>query len=463
MKNRIFLFAVIFLLLPYAFAQSTWHREAQIIKPDGTIIPYHNVGNSPQRLPTAGAVPGTYTVQMKICNLNNLCGDWSTPQTVEVRVGMPIGCLATPLESCQQGCGACPPRGYMYNERTGECEQLQEQCPQSPCPPFTSACIVPRASPLPPQACCLQCLQGFDYNCLIAIEPIRPPTPGVTICGRNYLCGGAIDSVCPSNYGANCGSICDPDCETCPTGDGGGGGGGGAVCGNGIREGNEQCDNGAANNGPCPATCSITCTNNNCPVCTPGSITGTVKNQDNQPLAPADVLLKRDLTTVSSTTTRQQPPPPPQGTYIFTGVNCGAYNLVASYPNYVPKTVSISLASGQQLIQDFVLTLGTTCERDCTFANDNIVHASCDGINGCSFCDISPEIHERAKTVCDNSQVGWIRDYDAANYVECPSGCPQVKTETQATVTCSSGTLVKMYRIITYNGKPVKLVVAVCG
>ena len=119
--------------------------------------------------------------------------------------------------------------------------------------------------------------------------------------------------------------------------------------------------------------------------------------------------------------------------------------------------MSISLAPRQSLIQDFILTLGTACESDCTFANDNIVHASCDGINGCSFCDST------SKAVCDNSQPGWVRDYDAANYVECPSGCPALRTETQATVTCSSGTLVKMTRIVVYNGKPVKLVVAMCG
>lgn len=36
-----------------------------------------------------------------------------------------------------------------------------------------------------------------------------------------------------------------------------------AVCGNGITESGEQCDNGA-NNGACPATCSTSCTLNNC-------------------------------------------------------------------------------------------------------------------------------------------------------------------------------------------------------
>ena len=38
------------------------------------------------------------------------------------------------------------------------------------------------------------------------------------------------------------------------------------VCGNGIKEGSEQCDNGG-NNGACPKTCSASCTTNNCDPC----------------------------------------------------------------------------------------------------------------------------------------------------------------------------------------------------
>jgi len=36
------------------------------------------------------------------------------------------------------------------------------------------------------------------------------------------------------------------------------------VCGNEIKEGFEECDDGAAND-PCPAFCSDLCTINNCP------------------------------------------------------------------------------------------------------------------------------------------------------------------------------------------------------
>lgn len=37
--------------------------------------------------------------------------------------------------------------------------------------------------------------------------------PGVKICGVSYDCG-ATDTICPSNYGANCASNCDVDCHT---------------------------------------------------------------------------------------------------------------------------------------------------------------------------------------------------------------------------------------------------------
>ena len=94
---------------------------------------------------------------------------------------------------------------------------------------------------------------------------------------------------------------------------------------------------------------------------------------------------------------------------------------------------------------------------DCTFAADNIVHASCDAKAGCNFCD------SVSKSVCDNSQPGWTRDYNSTHYITCPSGCPQPKVEIKASISCESGTLVKITRIVTYNGKPVKLVVAACG
>ena len=77
--------------------------------------------------------------------------------------------------------------------------------------------------------------------------------------------------------------------------------------------------------------------------------------------------------------------------------------------------------------------------------------------HGCTLYDAI------AKAACDNSQPGWARDYDGSRYITCASGAPQPKVEIQADVTCAKGTLVKVTRIVLYNGKPVKLVVATCG
>lgn len=182
-----------------------------------------------------------------------------------------------------------------------------------------------------------------------------------------------------------------------------------------------------------------------------GTLNGTIKNQDNQALAYAQVDAQQGLTTVKSIKADKN------GAYLG-NVNCGTYNLVASRPDYLPKTkTNIVIPIKQTVTANFTLILGTSCEQDCTYASDNIVHAACDGKNGCAFYD------SVAKAACDNSQPGWFRDYDSTHYVECASGSPQLTTKTEANVTCESGTLVKITRIVLYNGKPVKLIVAACG
>ena len=182
-----------------------------------------------------------------------------------------------------------------------------------------------------------------------------------------------------------------------------------------------------------------------------GTLNGYVKNQNNQPILLADINIKKDLTTVKTATTNQL------GDY-SASISCGTYNLVASHPDYAPQTKTNVVVLGRQQVEaNFSLVLGTSCEADCTYAADNLVHASCDGKNGCTFYD------DIAKNACDLSQPGWIRDYNASHYVVCASGSPKLKVEIKAVVSCSSGTLVKMVRIVVYNGKPVRLVVATCG
>ena len=181
-----------------------------------------------------------------------------------------------------------------------------------------------------------------------------------------------------------------------------------------------------------------------------GNLNGTVKTQSGKAISLATINAKKDLTIVQSATTNQF------GSYGI-NINCGDYNIDASSPNYAPKTKPAYVPPRGDAYANFTLASGTSCESDCTYAADNIVHASCDGRNGCGFYD------SISKAACDNSQPGWVRDYDATHYIICASGSPQDKVEIQASVSCSSGTIVKVTRIVVYNGKPVKLVVATCG
>ena len=311
-------------------------------------------------------------------------------------------------------------------------------------------------------------------------------------CGGVVLCDGSCSVSTPADYGLACGSCggtiqCDGSCsvqgscspgqtqcinnryQTCNScnqwqnaGTDSDGDGVDAQCGDSL------CDNAAgvfdstktATETACADSLDndcdglVDCADSDCD----GSINGTLTNQNGQLVSGADISARRGLTTISSSTTNQQ------GNYLISLINCGSYNLVASHPSYASQTKSNVYVNPQQTTtanfgeeSGSSLVLGTPCEADCTFADDNLIHASCDGRNGCTFYD------NVSKAACDNSQPGWVRDYNSTHYVTCASGSPQLKIEIGASVSCESGTLVKVTRIVFYNGKPVKLVVAACG
>jgi len=135
--------------------------------------------------------------------------------------------------------------------------------------------------------------------------------------------------------------------------------------------------------------------------------------------------------------------------------------IIAFHPDFVSVTKNLVLDPRGNLSANFTgddaLAEGTSCITDCTFAGDNIVHASCNGINGCQF--FSPE----AAVICDNAQPGWIRDFPGDQTIECAEGSPIPKVPTQAKVTCEDDNLVKLTKIVTYKGNPVKFVVVTCG
>jgi len=139
-------------------------------------------------------------------------------------------------------------------------------------------------------------------------------------------------------------------------------------------------------------------------------------------------------------------------------VSCGTRNLFVSRSDYVPQTrpgVIIEPRSIQT--ENFALIFGQICEDDCTFTGDNIVRAECDGSNGCNFFD------DTTKAACDLSQPGWIREISETQEVECAEGAPGDKVDVEATVTCEKGNLIKLTKVVNYQGELVKLVIVTCG
>ena len=184
-----------------------------------------------------------------------------------------------------------------------------------------------------------------------------------------------------------------------------------------------------------------------------GSIGGYVRNQDNNAIFGANFVLKKISSQVNQSTMSDS-----AGKYNFTVVKCGTWNIDVSHFDYWPiSNYNAVLNPAENKRIDFSMLVGTSCESDCTYVVDDNIHASCDGHAGCTFYD------DTAKLACDNAHPGWLRDYNETHYVICPSGTPQPKIEIQSSLTCSSGTLVKVTRIVVYNGKPVRLVVATCG
>ncbi len=83
-----------------------------------------------------------------------------------------------------------------------------------------------------------------------------PPVCGNGVVEAGESCDqGGSNGACPSSCSSSCAS------NSCP------------ICGNGVVQSGEQCDNGGSN-GSCPATCSNSCTNNTCSSCGNGVCDG---------------------------------------------------------------------------------------------------------------------------------------------------------------------------------------------
>ena len=220
-----------------------------------------------------------------------------------------------------------------------------------------------------------------------------------------------------------------------------------------------SCTDGLDNDGDT----RIDCADSDCRA----TVSGFVREEDNSPIFPSNVdILKNGLLEYTDSTDSS-------GFYTI-GSNCGTYDMVASAADYISSTVSqINFPPVSSVTQDFTLFLGTSCESDCTYMGDNTIHQECEGINGCkfcpdgcSFCDVNI-----AQQSCNLAQPGWERLYNDPSpecvngcVIACQESCPEAKIETKASVTCDEGeNLIKITKLVTYNGKLLKLNVVVCG
>tara|TARA_Y100000310_G_C20601682_1_gene773370 strand:- start:314 stop:1381 length:1068 start_codon:yes stop_codon:yes gene_type:complete len=198
-----------------------------------------------------------------------------------------------------------------------------------------------------------------------------------------------------------------------------------------------------------------------CCKCDSGTVSGNVKNTDNENIEGARIDLIQDFIIKYTAFTNTL------GDYQIDGVSCGTYDIIVSADSYVSSAkVDLFLPTADPDTSNFILVPGTTCEADCTYAGDNIVHKECNNINGCTFYDAT------AMEVCNFAQPGWIRDYNNIDPVNCPDGdcaiecaegIPERKVGVKASITCKKENIIKLTKIINYKGKLTKLIVITCG
>jgi len=147
-------------------------------------------------------------------------------------------------------------------------------------------------------------------------------------------------------------------------------------------------------------------------------------------------------------------------------VDSGDYRIIASHPDYISQFFDILVGSGEIIAVNFILESNANCQADCTFIGDNLIHKECSRVNACSFIDTI------AENACDLAQPGWQRTYDSTRFITCTCIGICISSDigplsnivtTQAKITCEGENLIKLTKIVVYKGKPVNMVITVCG
>lgn len=183
-----------------------------------------------------------------------------------------------------------------------------------------------------------------------------------------------------------------------------------------------------------------------------GYLQGKITNENGEDVIGAKVEIRdSDLTVIETGFTNSS------GEYKIL-VQIGTYTVVVTSTGYVPGTFQdINVPPFNTVIFDIEVATGDVCESDCTLNTDNIINPSCDGVNGCTFYD------ETSKAACEFAQPGWVREYSPTESVICPDGEPFESVQVGASITCSEDNLIKVTKVVNYQGKLVKLVVVTCG
>lgn len=202
------------------------------------------------------------------------------------------------------------------------------------------------------------------------------------------------------------------------------------------------------------ASCS-SCPDIDCSV----NVTGYVKDVNNNPIYDANVSFYIPYFNVSTSTDIA-------GYYSLT-ILSGMNSISASKPGYDSVVKQVNFTRGNSYKINFSLPKGE-CNPDCTNSQDRCA-AECDGLMFNDSIDSRCDFYSQtAKRVCNNKQKG-ARVFYGVNethtqyslYIDCCEGSPSNVFNPVVQLGGNVKNLIKYSRLVQYNGRPVKLIIAV--